>query len=52
MPPHVEYTLTTMGRTLLGVVGGLVTWAEHNLDQIDAARAGFDARAARTGAPG
>ncbi|WP_067180592.1 winged helix-turn-helix transcriptional regulator [Microtetraspora niveoalba] len=45
MPPRVDYALTPMGHTLLDVVGGLVTWAEHNIDEIDAARAAYDTRA-------
>jgi DNA-binding HxlR family transcriptional regulator len=45
MPPRVDYTLTTMGRTLLDAVGAFVTWSETHLDEIDAARAAYDARA-------
>ncbi|MFF5209011.1 winged helix-turn-helix transcriptional regulator [Streptosporangium sp. NPDC000396] len=45
MPPRVEYTLTAMGHTLLDAVSGLVVWAESHLDEIDAARAAYDARA-------
>ncbi|MFD1938983.1 winged helix-turn-helix transcriptional regulator [Nonomuraea mangrovi] len=45
VPPRVEYALTPLGRTLLDLVGGLVTWAEDHLDEIDAARAAYDARA-------
>ncbi|MFI6603218.1 winged helix-turn-helix transcriptional regulator [Nonomuraea sp. NPDC050536] len=45
MPPRVDYQLTPLGHTLLDVVGHLVTWAEDNLQEIDAARVAFDARA-------
>ncbi|SEG79463.1 DNA-binding transcriptional regulator, HxlR family [Thermomonospora echinospora] len=45
MPPRVEYSLTDLGRTLLETVGTFVRWAEENLDQIEAARARYDARA-------
>lgn len=45
MPPRVDYALTPMGHTLLEFVGGLVTWAEGHLDEIDAARADYDTRA-------
>ncbi|MEU7897740.1 helix-turn-helix domain-containing protein [Nonomuraea sp. NPDC049152] len=45
MPPRVEYTLTPVGHTLFDLVSGLVTWAEGHLDDIDAARAAYDARA-------
>jgi DNA-binding HxlR family transcriptional regulator len=47
MPPHVEYTLTDMGRTLLESVGGLIAWAESHLKETDAARAAYDARMER-----
>jgi DNA-binding HxlR family transcriptional regulator len=33
-----------MGRTLLDTIGELVTWADSHLDEIDAARAAYDAR--------
>lgn len=48
MPPRVEYALTPLGRTLLDAVGALVGWAESHLDQIEAARAAYDARAEAT----
>ncbi len=44
IPPRVEYALTPMGRTLLDTVGQLVAWADTHLDEIDAARASYDAR--------
>jgi DNA-binding HxlR family transcriptional regulator len=44
IPPRVEYALTAMGRTLLDTIGELVTWADSHLDEIDAARAAYDAR--------
>ncbi|MFC5827756.1 winged helix-turn-helix transcriptional regulator [Nonomuraea insulae] len=50
MPPRVEYTLTPMGHALLDAVGSLVTWAEAHLDEIDAARTGYDARAEQASA--
>jgi DNA-binding HxlR family transcriptional regulator len=46
MPPRVEYELTSLGRTLLDAVGALMAWADAHLDEVDAARAAFDARAA------
>ncbi|HZB28824.1 MAG TPA: helix-turn-helix domain-containing protein [Streptosporangiaceae bacterium] len=45
MPPHVEYSLTEMGRTLLDRSTALLRWAEEHLDEIDAARASYDDRA-------
>ncbi|MGI5207902.1 winged helix-turn-helix transcriptional regulator [Spirillospora sp. CA-108201] len=44
VPPRVEYSLTPMGATLMDAAGALVSWAEHHLAQIDAARADYDAR--------
>ena len=44
IPPRVEYALTPMGHTLLDTIGELVTWADSHLDEIDAARAAYDAR--------
>jgi DNA-binding HxlR family transcriptional regulator len=45
MPPRVEYSLTDMGRTLLGTSAALVIWAEEHLGEIEAARASYDKRA-------
>lgn len=47
VPPRVEYSLTPMGATLMDAASTLVAWAESHLDRIDAARAEYDARAAR-----
>ncbi|XRQ12737.1 winged helix-turn-helix transcriptional regulator [Actinomadura welshii] len=44
VPPRVEYSLTTMGETLMDVTMTLVTWAESHLTEIDTARADYDAR--------
>lgn len=44
IPPRVDYALTPMGRTLLATIGQLVAWADSHLDEIDAARAAYDAR--------
>ena len=44
IPPRVDYALTPMGRTLLATIGQLVTWADSHLDEIEAARAAYDAR--------
>ncbi|TNY35911.1 transcriptional regulator [Thermomonospora catenispora] len=46
MPPRVEYSLTELGRTLLENVTAFVLWAERHVDEIEAARARYDARAA------
>ena len=44
IPPRVEYDLTPMGQTLLDTIGQLVSWADSHLDEIEAARAAYDAR--------
>jgi DNA-binding HxlR family transcriptional regulator len=52
VPPRVEYELTPMGRTLLDTAGELIHWAETHLEDIDAARAAYDARLDKTQAFG
>ncbi|WP_307858253.1 winged helix-turn-helix transcriptional regulator [Cellulomonas fulva] len=44
-PPHVEYALTPLGRSLLGPLGALRAWAETHVPEIERARAA-------AGAPG
>ena len=44
VPPRVEYALTELGKTLRQLVRGLVKWSEAHLDEVDAARAVYDAR--------
>lgn len=44
IPPKVEYRLTDLGFTLAEAFCGVWTWAEKNLERIEAARAAFDAR--------
>lgn len=46
IPPRVEYRLTDLGVTLAEAFCGVWTWAEKNLDRIEAARLAFDARKA------
>lgn len=42
LPPSVEYSLTVLGRTLLGPIRKLAEWAESNREKITEARARFD----------
>ena len=51
MPPRVDYALTPMGYTLLDAVGPLICWAHAHLDEIEAARAAYDAREPHSGHP-
>jgi DNA-binding HxlR family transcriptional regulator len=44
VPPRVEYSLTKLGATLRQMVRGLVEWSEAHLEEVDAARAAYDAR--------
>ena len=43
IPPRVDYELTALGRTLLVPVMGLMDWARTHRDEMQAARAKFDA---------
>ncbi|MBN3725208.1 winged helix-turn-helix transcriptional regulator [Burkholderia sp. Ac-20379] len=44
-PVAVEYEITPLGRSLQGPFKALYAWTLKHLDQVDAARAAFDARA-------
>jgi DNA-binding HxlR family transcriptional regulator len=44
VPPRVEYALTDLGMTLIDAVATFVSWAADHLDEINAARARYDAR--------
>lgn len=48
IPPHVDYSLTELGREAAGRVWALAGWAEECAPQVLAARAAYDA--ARPGA--
>ncbi|MBN6152115.1 helix-turn-helix transcriptional regulator [Xanthomonas sp. AmX2] len=51
MPPHVEYELTPLGRSLTAPVIALGTWANDHISDIDAARKAFDAQESIRGNP-
>jgi DNA-binding HxlR family transcriptional regulator len=38
VPPKVEYSLTTLGRSLCNLVEGICGWAEANIEHVQAAR--------------
>lgn len=44
IPPRVEYQLTPLGCTLLGIIQSLVQWTEEHQHEIAHARASFDER--------
>ena len=43
-PPSVHYSLTLLGREVLGPVRALAVWALSRMETIQGARASFDAR--------
>jgi DNA-binding HxlR family transcriptional regulator len=45
IPPRVDYELTDLGRSLSKPVLALGSWAQDNLEEIEAAREAFDRRA-------
>lgn len=47
MPPHVEYELTPLGRSLTVPVTALGSWARDHLQAIDQAREAFDSKEAQ-----
>lgn len=50
IPPHVEYRLSPLGRSLSDVLVMLDRWAERNFPALDSARDRFDARRSRRSA--
>jgi DNA-binding HxlR family transcriptional regulator len=44
VPPKVEYSLTPLGKTLTELLRAICQWAEVHLDEIEAARRGYDNR--------
>lgn len=43
VPPRVDYALTSLGQSLYGLVEGLEKWAETHIEDVQAARAAYDA---------
>ncbi|MBA2585389.1 MAG: helix-turn-helix transcriptional regulator, partial [Chthoniobacterales bacterium] len=44
VPPKVEYTLTSLGRTLVEPLQAICRWSEKHLAQLEANRARVDAK--------
>lgn len=42
VPPRVEYALSPLGRSLIGVLGTLSHWAENNFSEVIRSREHFD----------
>ncbi|HWG02805.1 MAG TPA: helix-turn-helix domain-containing protein [Trebonia sp.] len=52
VPPRVDYELTPLGQTLRGAICQLVSWAGDHIEEIEAARAGYDSACyGATGSP-
>jgi DNA-binding HxlR family transcriptional regulator len=51
VPPRVDYGLTPLGRTFLGIGCELADWASSNREEITRARSQFDRREAFNPAP-
>jgi DNA-binding HxlR family transcriptional regulator len=47
VPPRVDYGLTDLGKSLLGLVGALESWAETHIHDVAAARVAYDAYKAK-----
>ena len=39
VPPQVEYSLTTLGETLIEPIDAITNWAEQHIQEVEAARA-------------
>jgi DNA-binding HxlR family transcriptional regulator len=44
VPPRVDYALTTLGRSLLGLCEALTDWAETHMGDVFGAREAYDSR--------
>ncbi|MFF3243619.1 winged helix-turn-helix transcriptional regulator [Streptomyces sp. NPDC002870] len=50
IPPRVDYSLTALGQEAAEQVWGLARWTEKRVDEVFAARAGYDEAKARAAA--
>ena len=44
IPPHVDYDLSDLGRSLTDTIRNLISWAETHRTTIDTARNDYDMR--------
>lgn len=42
VPPKVEYALTPLGRTLVGLVDAIRMWSENNIEEVTKAQKAYD----------
>ncbi|MFB8034747.1 winged helix-turn-helix transcriptional regulator [Streptomyces sp. NPDC056004] len=45
VPVRVDYALTPLGESLVPVMRAIKAWAEENMDEVRAARSGYDGEA-------
>jgi len=50
-PPHVEYALTALGRSLLEPIKSFLDWSQKTFAQVQQARAAFDDSGDKTAEP-
>jgi len=48
VPPHVEYDLTALGRTLSEPIAAVRRWAEEHIDEVTLAQQVYDKRTGRS----
>jgi DNA-binding HxlR family transcriptional regulator len=51
VPVRVDYALTSLGATLMPLLAHIKEWAEHHMDEVAAARAGYDGASGSAPAP-
>ena len=51
VPVRVDYALTPLGTTLMPLLAHIKEWAEHHMDEVAAARAGYDGSTGSAPAP-
>ncbi len=44
VPPHVEYSLTPLGNSLVELMSDLCTWAKAHYTEVQAARVAYDTK--------
>ena len=42
VPPKVEYTITPLGKTLVGLLAALRVWAEAHIEEVHQAQSNYD----------
>lgn len=52
VPPKVEYSLTSLGRSLIDLLDAIDTWAERHIDEVRIAREAHDAGLHHAAEPG